>query len=49
MEQYAQLINNFGVPIFVIAYFMYLQNTTIKDFTNSINNLNDTIIKFFNN
>lgn len=47
MNEFINLLGNFGFPIFMVVYLLGRFENLFKDMTNSINQLENTIIKHF--
>lgn len=45
MEEVVNLFVNNGVAVACLIYFMWYNNTTLKEFSNKIENLNNTLLK----
>lgn len=49
MEEFTQLISNVGFPIAAFCAMFYMCNTTIKENTRALTDINITINKFHGN
>lgn len=47
MNDFVNILGNFGFPIFLVVYLLGRFENLFKDMTNSINQLENTIIKHF--
>lgn len=43
------VISNLGVPVGVLVYFMWYNNTVMKDFTEQLKELNTNIVRMIEN
>lgn len=49
MEEVVNLFVNNGVAVACLIYFMWYNNTTLKEFTNKFDELNKTLLKLLEN
>ena len=49
MEEIVNLFVNNGVAVACLIYFMWYNNTTLKEFSNKFEELNNTLLKSLEN
>ncbi len=49
MEELISLFVNNGVAVSCLIYFMWYNNTTLKEFSNRFKELNETLVKLLEN
>ena len=49
MEEMVNLFVNNGVAVACLIYFMWYNNTTLKEFSNKFEELNKTLLKILEN
>ena len=49
MEEIVNLFVNNGVAVACLIYFMWYNNTTLKEFSNKFEELNKTLLKMLEN
>lgn len=49
MEELVNLFVNNGIAVACLIYFMWYNNTTLKEFSNKFDDLNNTLLKLFEN
>lgn len=49
MEELVNLFVNNGVAVACLIYFMWYNNTTLKEFSNKFEELNNTLLKILEN
>lgn len=49
MEELVNLFVNNGVAVACLIYFMWYNNTTLKEFSNKFEELNNTLLKLLQN
>lgn len=49
MEELVNLFVNNGVAVACLIYFMWYNNTTLKEFSNKFEELNKTLLKLIEN
>lgn len=49
MEELVNLFVNNGVAVACLIYFMWYNNTTLKEFSNKFEELNKTLLKLLEN
>lgn len=49
MEEMVNLFVNNGVSVACLIYFMWYNNTTLKEFSNKFEELNKTLLKILEN
>lgn len=49
MEELVNLFVNNGVAVACLIYFMWYNNTTLKEFSNKFGELNNTLLKLLEN
>lgn len=49
MEELINLCMNNGVAVTCLVYFMWYNNTTLKEFSNKFEELNKTLLKLIEN
>ena len=46
MEDIVNIIANYGIGVVFIIYFMYFNNTTMKQLLETVNKVNESLILF---
>ena len=46
MEEIINIIANYGIGVACILYFMYFNNTTMKQLIDTVNKVNQSLISF---
>lgn len=46
MEEILNIIANYGIGVACILYFMYFNNTTMKQLIDTVNKVNQSLISF---
>lgn len=46
MEEIINIIANYGIGVACILYFMYFNNTTLKQLTETVTKVNESLILF---